>query len=97
MNTKTQAKPPTPNHLIIGPRFTTINSEVIDADTICIILENGSSYGINKVVDLLEEYDKKKQKADKPKIFRRVRHIKQALKTALREALDDDLPNTRSP
>jgi len=41
---------------------------------------------------MLEVHDKKKHKPKAPKVFRRLRHVKQAVRTAIRESLDDDLP-----
>ena len=90
-NTKTSPKQK-PIHLNINPHHTTIDAEIIYPDTICIALENGHSYDINEVIDMLEVHDKKKHKAAAPKVFRRLRHVKQAVKTAIRESLDDDLP-----
>ena len=91
-NTKTSTEPK-PIHLIITPHHTTIDGEIIYPDSIWVALENGHGYDINEIIDMLEVHDKKKHKATKPKAFRRLRHVKQAVTTAVREALNDDLPN----
>ena len=89
MSTK---KPTTPEtSLIIGPHYTSLDGEVFHPHHIVIMLENGHSYDIDEVIDILEAIDKKKHKK-KPRVFRRIRHVKQALGTAMREALDDDAP-----
>ena len=89
MNTKKLNTPET--SLIIGPQHTLLDGEIHHPHNIVIMLENGHSYDIDEVIDILEALDKKKHKK-KPKMFRRVRHVKQAVGRAMREALDDDAP-----
>ena len=83
-------KPNTPAiNLIIGPDHTTLDGEIHYPNNIVIMLENGHSFDIDEIVDVLETIDKKRRKT-KAHPIRRMRHLGQAFKTALRESLEDD-------
>ena len=87
-------KPTTPEiNVIIGPQHTSVDGKIFQPNNISVILENGHSYDIDEIIDMLEKIDKKKKK--KKRIFRRIRHVGQALNTAMREAMDDDVHLSR--
>jgi len=79
--------------ILITPEYTIVAGEIVHPDNMAIVLENGHSYDIDIVVDMLERHDKKKHK-NKPRIFRRIRHVKQALGKAIKESIDDEQTTT---
>ena len=96
MNTKQSTTQKTkPTTILICPEYTIVGGKFMHPDNMAIVLENGHSYDIDIVVDLLEAHDKKKYKG-KPKLFRRIRHVKDALNKAINESLDDQPMATRN-
>jgi len=81
------SKQTTPHVLVIAPNHTKIDDEFITPCTISIVLENGHSYDIDEIVNMLEKHDHKTRKAKKPG---RIKRFTKAFKEALQESAEED-------
>ena len=74
------SKSTTPNLIVIAPEHTKINDEILHPCTISIVLENGHSFDIHEIVELLEKHDKKVNKSRRPgRVKRFIRAFKEAM------------------
>jgi len=71
------------NTILITPEQTLVQGKAMTPDNISIVLENGHSYDIDNVIDLLEKFDKKHAKKTPLRI--RVKNGFSAFKQAMKE------------
>ena len=71
------------NTILITPEQTLVQGKTMTPDNISIVLENGHSYDIDSVIDLLEKFDKKHAK--KTPLRTRVKNGFSAFKQAMKE------------
>jgi len=71
------------NTILITPEHTLVAGKSMTPDTINVVLDNGHSYSIDIIIDLLEKHDKKTVK--KPSILARTRRGITAFKLAMKE------------
>ena len=77
----------TPHLIIIGPNHTKIDSDIVTPCSISVVLENGHSYDIDHIIQLLETEDARKFKAKNPG---RAKRFVRAFKTAVKESIADE-------
>ena len=74
----------TPHLIIIGPNHTKIDNDILTPCSISIVLENGHSYDIDQIIELLDKDDTRRAKSNTPG---RVKRFTRAFKTAIKESM----------
>ena len=71
------------NSILITPDATLVAGKTMTPDSINIVLESGTSYDLDTILELLHKLDKKKVK--RPSIFNRTKRGFRAFRAAMKE------------
>ena len=80
----------TPHLIVIAPDVTKIDDEYYTPCSISVVLENGHSYDIDVIVNLLEKHDKKVSKIGRIKKPGRIKRFARAFKQAVKESTNEE-------